>query len=231
MIEVTEGSETKDIDIVVGRPLKTFNVSGRIVDAETGKPLANIKYGLSQRLGEGSTQSRVGQTVSNVNGEFSLENLIPGKYSVFIVPEESGLRGDWVSFEVVDTDVADLVIKAGKSSSLSGVVVLEGAEEEAARIKPRELYIDTWVESTETTFGTNNSTPVNPDGSFRVTGLRKGRVHFGLAFPNEGAKRIGLVRIERDGIPQAGLTLKDGEQVIGLRLVINYLTGCDSRTD
>jgi len=44
LLEVTEGSETKNVDIVVGRAVSTFRVSGRVLDAETGKPLVNIKY-------------------------------------------------------------------------------------------------------------------------------------------------------------------------------------------
>src|SRR5215213_3925235 len=123
-IEVTEGSETTNVDIVVGRPQSTFKVSGRILDAETGKPLPGIKYGVYRSYGEHSGSSTSGGTVTNATGEFRLENVLPGKYSVFIVAEE-GVRGDSVSFEVVDRDITDLVINAGRAASVSGVVVLE----------------------------------------------------------------------------------------------------------
>src|SRR5215213_6891724 len=225
-IEVTEGSETKDIDIVVGRPLQTFQISGRIVDVETGKPLTNTKYGMNQNIDENSSYSVVGRTFSNSNGEFTSENIAPGKYAVFIVPEESGFRGDSVSLEVIDRDITDLLIKAGKASSLSGVVVFEGAEGAAPAVNLRELYINAWVESTKMRFNTNNSVPVNADGTFRISGLRKGLTHFGLASRSDDAKQIALVRVERDGIVQPdGVTLRDGEQVTGLRLVAKYLTG------
>ena len=103
VIEVTEGSESANIDIVVGRPVQTFKVSGRVFDAETGKPLVHIKYGVFQGHGDsGGGSSRVGEEYTNANGEFRLENVLPGKYAVFIVPDDSGVRGDHVSFEVVD---------------------------------------------------------------------------------------------------------------------------------
>lgn len=225
-IEVTQGSEVTNIDIVVGRPVTTFRASGRILDAETGKPLLNVKYGVSERHGEHGGSSTVGQNVTNANGEFRLENLMPGNYVVFIVPGDSGVRGDSVSFDVVDRDVSDLVINAGKAASLSGVVVFEGAGESAAN-KLNDLFINAWVESTEEFFGGGFAQSVNPDGSFRIGGLRKGHILFGLSSRTQGDRKpVDVVRVERDGIVQpGGLTLKDGEQVTGLRVVVKYLTG------
>ena len=226
VVEVTAESEATNIDIVVGRPVTTFKISGRVLDAETGKPLSNIKYGIYQGSEQGGG-STVGRNFTNANGDFRLENLLPGKYVVFIVPENNDVRGDSVSFEVVDRDVGDLVINAGKAASLSGVVVFEGAEESGARIKPNDLFINAWAESTQNYFGGNSSQTVNPDGSFRIGGLQKGRVRFGFASRSQNdSKPIDIVRVERDGVVQtSGLTLKDGEQVTGLRLVVKYLTG------
>ena len=226
VIEVTAGSEATNIDIVVGRPVTTFKVSGRILDAETGKPLLNIKYGIYQGTEHGGS-SAVGRNFTNVNGEFKLENVLPGKYTVFVVPEDSGVRADSVSFEVVDRDVGDLVINAGKAASLSGVVVFEGLEESGATRKLDDLFINAWVENKQKYFGGNARQAVNRDGSFRIGGLEKGRIRFGLASRSQNdSKPIDVVRVERDGIPQAsGLTLNDGEQVTGLRVVAKYLTG------
>lgn len=226
VIEVKEGGEARDIDIVVGRPLPTFNISGRIVDADTGKPLSNIKYGLHQTVDQNSSHRMVGRTFSNANGEFRLENILPGNYAVFIVPGESGVRGDSVSFEVVDRDVSDLLIKAEKASSLSGVVVFEGAEEKTPASHIPDLYINVWVEATTASFHTSNSVRLNPDGTFRISGLQKGLAHFEFASRTGAASKLALVRIERDGIAQPkGLTVQDGEQITGLRLVVKYLTG------
>src|SRR5262245_56248328 len=44
IVEVKEGAETADIDIKFGDPMKTYEASGRLIDAETGKPMpqANV---------------------------------------------------------------------------------------------------------------------------------------------------------------------------------------------
>src|SRR5215216_2719243 len=227
VIEVTEGGETTNIDIVVGRPITTFKVSGRVVDAETGKPLVHIRYGVYQGHADGGGgSSRVGQDYTSPNGEFRLENVLPGKYSLFVVPEDSGVRGDNVSFEVVDRDVTDLVIKAGKAATVAGVVVFESGEESKPGFKFNELIITGWADGSEQRFSGGFSKPVQPDGSFRIGDLRNGRIRFFFASPTRKDRQIQVVRVERDGVVQpGGLILKDGEQVTGVRLVVKYLTG------
>jgi protocatechuate 3,4-dioxygenase beta subunit len=223
VIEVSEGSETRNIDIVIGRALPTFKVRGRILDAETGKPLPNVKYGVYRSYGERGGSSSVGQNITNVNGEFRFENVLPGTYSVFVVPEDSGVRADSVSFEVVDHDITDLVIKAGKAASLSGVVVFEGGEE----IKPNSLMINAWAQSNGQQFTGSMPHTINPDGSFRISGLRKGFARFSLNSrePND-RRQLAILRVERDGVVQPqDLFIKDGEQITGLQLVVKYLTG------
>ncbi|HEX8709876.1 MAG TPA: hypothetical protein VF723_16665, partial [Pyrinomonadaceae bacterium] len=42
IIEITDGSEATGVDIVLGRKARTFTVTGRVLDAETGQPVPNI---------------------------------------------------------------------------------------------------------------------------------------------------------------------------------------------
>lgn len=64
-------------------------------------------------------------------------------------------------------------------------------------------------------------------GSFRISGLGQGfaRFQFHSREPND-QRQLALLRVERDGVAQPqGVSVKDGEQVSGLRLVVKYLTG------
>jgi hypothetical protein len=47
ILEVTESSEIKDIDIVA-RAASTFKLTGRIIDGETSKPLPNVRLVVQQ---------------------------------------------------------------------------------------------------------------------------------------------------------------------------------------
>ena len=187
--------------------------------------MVHIRYGVYQGTDHGGS-SRVGQDYTNANGEFRLDNVLPGKYTLFVVPEDSGVRGDNVSFEVVDRDVIDLVIKAGKAATVAGVVVFESGEELKPGFKFNELFISGWADGGEQRFAGVFSQPIKPDGSFKISDLRKGTVRFHFGSPTRSDRQIQLIRVERDGVVQpGGLTLKDGEQVTGVRLVVKFLTG------
>jgi protocatechuate 3,4-dioxygenase beta subunit len=103
VVEVTAGGEVNNVDIVMtSRVSRGFKVSGRVVDGETGKSLANVGYGISQKFGESGSSSISGSR-TNADGEFRFDNVVPGNYSVFVEsPQNSDLRANPVPFEVTD---------------------------------------------------------------------------------------------------------------------------------
>ena len=147
---------------------------------------------------------------------------------MFVENDRNGnFRGNSVSFEVVDRDISDLVIKISKGFTLSGVVVLEGVEEKALTTMLGGLYISAEPANPESNFAGNSVAPVKPDGSFTIAGLQSGitRIDVGT-MSRSGSKYVAVVRLERDGIVQpGGINVKEGEQVTDVRVIIKYLTG------
>lgn len=224
-IEVKEGSETEHIDIVVGPPTGTFKVSGQVVDSETGKAIANVSYGVTVTIdradGSSSSSGSTGGERTNANGEFRLENLSPGRYTIFTAPtEESHVPSASVSFDLVDRDISNLVIKTTKGSSLSGVVVLDGNENLSLLDRVR---ICAATEGAERTFSSAMSSPIANDGAFAVKGVRSGLIRIWLCSFGGDRRQFEVVRIERNGIPQPNaFEVKEREDVIGLRVVLKY---------
>lgn len=217
IIEVTEGSETRDIDIVFSRTQPTYTVKGRLVDGDTGQPVPNVSYGIT-RYEPGGSSSHGWGVVTNVRGEFKIDNLTPGTYAVSLAPPPDGdWRVDETRFEIVDHDVTDLVFKTIKSGSISGVVVLEGVDEKTANEQLSRMSIMAFsVERTGTPRGRTASGSVNADGSFQINGLSGGTVNFHLS-SNLNAR---IDRVERDGMIQTrGTVIKEREHVKGVRIV------------
>ena len=223
VIEVSEGSEATNIDIALGPPLQMFSASGRVINSETGAPVSQVRFGF-HRIKEGRVEYVNLTAASNARGEFTLEGLTPGKYGVYLFPDQTTeLRAEKTTFEVVDQDVTGVTIKLAKAATISGVVILE-SDDKVAKQKFPDLKLHSYVESFPGT-SVNASSPIGPDGSFRLTGLPSGTANFTI-FPSGGFAPTGFVisRIERDGASVANLELKDGEAVSGVRMFVRYGT-------
>jgi protocatechuate 3,4-dioxygenase beta subunit len=224
VIEVTEGSETKDVDIVAAAAVATFTVSGRITDG-TGKPVPAVPLGVHQS-DESSSRSSTGGVVTNSNGEFKLEDVLPGKYQVFIAPmENSDVRADPVPFEVIDQDLTGLEIKTKKGASLSGMVVMESAYEKPSADMFKGLRVFAWFEGASPDYDSGfRAVQLAADGSFKLIGLAAGNAHLDFTYSNESnGRQFEILQIEQNGVVQPSISIKDGEQVGGVRMVVRQL--------
>lgn len=223
VIEVREGSEITNVDIVAVRSnVSGYKVTGRIVDGENGRPVANVPYGL-MRLSDDGTESMHTNLVTNSDGQFTFDNVVPGHYAVFIVREKSVVRAKPTPFEVIDGDVSGLVVKTLPAGSLSGVVVFEGKPFERT---PGDLVMYVWIDSNGDYFEDSEPQSIGADGRFKLAGLSGGAASLMLHAANPGTPQVGIVRVERDGVvlPRS-FPLQEGEHVEGLRVVAKRFTG------
>jgi len=228
IIEVSEESEAKDVDIKLGAALQTFSVSGRVIDSEKGLPLPNIQFSF-QRLAGQRAEFINTPLASNVQGEFFAEGLVPGKYQTYHFQEMNrDLRAEPLTFDIIDQDVSNIVLKFSKGASLTGVVVIE-SEDKTVLQKLQQMRLMAYrIASPGTGFAQPSSALVSADGSFRIGGLPGGTINIQLsgAMGPFDLKGFAISRIERDGVAlPRGLELKEGEQVAGIRVVIAYGNG------
>ena len=224
VIQVSEASEVKDVDISLGRTLQTFSVSGHVISSESGLPVPNVRYGLTRIVGERSEYVS-GGIASDSRGDFVVEGLLPGKYAlVQSANQTNDLRLETTGFEVVDENITDLPIKLVKGATISGVVVLE-SDDKAARSKLLQLQMRGYI-SGGPGYLNSFSSMIAADGSFRFGGLQNGVVNLtitekNMPFPPKG---FAISRIERDGTVTPRLQVKDGESITGVRVVVSYGT-------
>lgn len=227
LVEVTEGSEATNVDITLRRPQSTFRISGKVVDADTGRPIADVVYGLHKIRKDGSTSTS--GLVTNSQGEFRFDNVTPGKYSVFIENSRSPeVHADPVQFEVTDQDVTNLVLKASSGNTISGVVVVDGVDEKTARSLLNGATILGQITNDPTRSRAYRPTfrMIAADGSFRLSGLPSGIIQFSVFAGNtEGRRECEVVRIERNGMVEPHVEVKDREQINGVRLTVKIHRG------
>jgi len=225
VIDVSEGSETADVDITLGRALQTFTATGRVIDGEKGLPIPNIRFSVQRLVGQ-RVEFVNSQIVSNVQGDFVIEGLLPGRYGITMLQNQSNeMRAEALNFDIVDQDISGVVVKLAKGASLSGVVVIE-SEDKAVLAKLSEFQVRGFiVPQGGGMVSSSASSPVGPDGSFRLAGLGSGIVNFNIGTMNRPLppKGFNIARFERDGVVvKGGIEIKDGEQVTGVRVVLSY---------
>ena len=134
-------------------------------------------------------------STSNSRGEFKLEGLTPGKYAIFILPQqESTIHADAVTFEVLDQDVTELVVKSSPGASVAGTIVLENSEDKAAFARLLQLSILGFVQSETATGNISHSATINADGTFLLQGLEPGMAYISLGAPRDRALIKGFFR-------------------------------------
>jgi hypothetical protein len=167
--------------------------------------------------------SAVGPIASNKDGEFKLENVIPGHYRLFADPgDQSDWRADSLMVDVVDKDLSGLELKTRKGASLTGIVVLQ-SDEKAPPLKLEDLVIYAMIQ-TPSEYSGGYGKRVAPDGSFKLGGLGPGRAQIMLSTSNRsGYREVEIASVELDGVAQPkGIDLKEAEQINGIRVVVRY---------
>ena len=235
VVEVGEGDEVTGVDINVGEAKKTYRVSGRVVNADNGQPVAGAAIGLGSLSPDGGRIGGGGYSGAHSNsvGEFQLSNVAPGKYAAFttvVLGLDRGVNyySEPVICEVGDSDKDGIEIKVRKGGSINGLVVIEGTNDPAVLGKMSQLMLHFYgmpgaPGQLSTPYA--NYVKVNPNGGFQAQGLPPGKVLIDLAIP-DSLPGLSQVRIERDGAPQPrdGIEIGAGEQVSNLRLVAAYGT-------
>ncbi|HEX8285446.1 MAG TPA: carboxypeptidase regulatory-like domain-containing protein [Pyrinomonadaceae bacterium] len=230
LVELKAGDEAEDVDISLGRPIKTYKAAGRFVMAETGEPVPGVTYGYGvlDPAGRRTSAFGGGQT-TNARGEFVAEGLAPGRYLVFNMTgmEATEFYSEPAQFDIVDADVSGVTVKVRRGASVSGVVQIEGLSDRAAlaRMLP-QVRVYGWVETrNQQAVPPFSSRPpaVNPDGSFRLSGLRPGKLRIGAAA--DAVKGLSAARVEMNGVNiTGGVDVAEGAQMTGVRIVLSYGT-------
>jgi hypothetical protein len=228
IVEVSEGSETNNIDITLGIASQTFSASGQLVD-ENGQPAPNLRFGIQRQIGQ-RIEYMNSSTMANSRGEFIVEGLVPGRYTGFLLGNpNSNLRVEPLTFEISDHDVTGLIIKLTKGATIAGTVVLENGDKALfAQLSQVQLRGFAVVPSDGGgTFGSSAVSPIGPDGSFYLSGLPPGTINIMFSAPGSPFPPKGFVisKIERDGIfNPRGVEIKQGEQLTGVRVFVAYGT-------
>ena len=234
-VQVDAGAEATGVDIQFSVTEKGFVISGRVLDSESRTPIANamVTYSKTQKgsTNDPSASKPVGMTSTNDKGEFRFAAVTPGNYKL----EASSLGpltgtggsqfyADPFEFEVESTNVDKLDIKVHRGAALSGVVIIESADPQDSLDRYGQLILMALVNDPATNVFSSANSVVGPDGSFRLGGLKPGRVT--LRTFSISARRPGIARVERSGVElPPKFEIQDKEEITALRVILTPAIG------
>jgi len=245
-VQLTAGSEAAGVDIQFGGTDKGFVVRGRVVDSEKGTPIANamVAYSKARKTPgeevsvaihtEGGQSELSGMpggfTTTNDKGEFRFASVAPGSYkletaSVGALAGTGGSQfyADPLSFEVQSANVDKLEIRVHRGAGISGVVVVESADNQDTLDRFGQLMLMAIVVDEATEGVSSGNCVVGADGGFRLGGLKAGKVN--LRPFSMSPRRPGLLRVERNGVEvQGGFEIQANEEVTGIRVILTPAT-------
>jgi protocatechuate 3,4-dioxygenase beta subunit len=223
VIDLSEGFEATGIDIKMADAKKTYDVFGRVVNADTGQPMAGVRMSFGSLMDGGKRIGGFGTfgNQTDAQGEFHIPGVLPGKYAVFASPEQdSDLYSEPVLFEIGDEDVTGLVVRMRRGGSISGVAVIEGTNDPAILSKLSQIQVYANVRSEELSAPSGRPANVGTDGGFALRGVNPGMARLNIFYRAE-TPRFSILRLERDGAAlREGVQINPGEQVTGVRIVI-----------
>jgi len=177
----------------------------------------------------GGTRHGVPATTDD-EGRFRCADLAPGPYQLSLW----GLRqvssahfSEKIRFEVTDSDLSGLEVKAIRGSTISGVVVIEGVGDQAVKSKLQQMWIGVSVTGFRGSAGDGGDNELHDaltakiagDGAFSLTGARPGIASFYTQSGQEGA--FFIRRVERNGAEiRSAFEIGRGEQITGVRIVL-----------
>ena len=223
-VEVSAGGEVTGIDITLGLPVKVYRIGGRIVDQATAKSLPGVGLTVMIEDERGRQRGEIsGPWRTNAAGDFSIGGAPPGRYRIRPDGDDaSNTYGEEISLEIKDQDATGVEIKMQRGSSISGKVVSDGVGNSVELLPMKEFILMADVGVPISLNEGPGVTKIKDDGSFRISGLRPGRVKLLLTASTPGSREFSLLSVESaNGMAlNEGFEIGQGEEVTGLRVVV-----------
>jgi hypothetical protein len=233
VIELSAGAEKTDINITIVPPEKTYSVSGRLIDAHSGRPVPYVYIGhqpLDSNVSTNIFPNYSDNRITDEEGGFSVAGLLPGRYRLHtstISDRDTEWYSDDLIVEVAGADLSGIELKANSGASISGVIVIEGANDRRITATAAGLMVITSSSHiSEDVSGKSISCRVGANGKFRLPGLRAGAFRLSVLPSWNPERPLSMERVEVGGqLVSGAIELSERQSISDARIVMVYGDG------
>lgn len=206
-IQLQAGEERSGVDFRLS-PVQAVSVSGRVVAAATGRPLADVGVTLVPRTeGFSPLVARSFQRADPATGRFTIANVRPGSYALgaFYRDGETELYARQ-EIEVGSTDLEGVELALSPGTRIQGRVAVEPG---GASLKLDEARVSLEPQQENLGFGGFGTGRIKEDGTFELPNLAPGRYSVRIYRLPEGSY-LKAARWGDQDVLSAGLTIQPG---------------------
>ncbi len=219
-VPVTLGQELANITFAL-LPSRAVRISGTVVDSR-GQRVTNgfVMLQDSSETSVGMFMQRGGGRVRQ-DGSFTISNVTPGNYTLFVNSGMMGLGGDdnemaTQPVTVGNEDVAGVHLVLSRGATVTGTVL--AAEGSAGNLNTGGLMVMQQPARSEAFMMGMRQARVEPDGTFKISGIQGRRLFRINGLPPTWT--LSAVVLNGSDITDTAVELKSQEEVIGLQILV-----------
>jgi hypothetical protein len=232
VIELSAGEEKADVNVTIVQSERTYTVSGRLIDAASGRPVPYVVIWHQPLDGNMSTDifpNYIDNRITDEGGNFSIAGLLSGRYRLYISTmndRDTEWYSDDLTVEVAGADLSGIELKAHSGASISGVVAVEGENDRRMITSPAGLTVTAYSTDSDNLSGRSVSSRVDASGKFRLPGLRAGKFGLSVMLSGNPGRSLSMRRVEVAGQPvRDAIELREGQSISDARIVMVYGDG------
>jgi 5-hydroxyisourate hydrolase-like protein (transthyretin family) len=234
-LQIVAGDEKTDINITLAdRPLRS--ISGIITFKADNRPVTRARISLKRKDEEMDSPSPLEEPVVNTDeqGRFTFDEVQDGSYTLTVAPPRpfpqrygygqasSSANKDTIGkfaakqleINVGGTDLTNLLIEVTNGGRINGVLTVDGG-------KPLPRSILVYLESASGERTEQSPASLQPDGAFTLEGIAAGSYFLRVGIQSDARYYTKSVMQGRSDITRETLTVKEGEEISNVRMVIS----------
>jgi uncharacterized surface anchored protein len=215
-VQVSAGAEVNGVDMAL-MEVSSYSISGRVLTSD-GKP-AHSAYVMPVRIPLELPRVYGPGSGTDLQGNFKMPNLLPGKYRLMAhLLEEGKQQSASTVVELGEEDVSGVSLVLGDGAEVSGRILLDGPKQ---KLDPRQVRVDLIPEGGfELRMFGGGSAEAKEDFTFHQTNIAEGLYRFQVTLP-PGNSYVKSIRVEgREGVDQP-LEVRGNDRISGVEVIVS----------
>ena len=216
-VQLAAGADVGGFDITIIQA-RSYSVSGRVL-MPNGSPAQSVWIMSSNESNKGVFAMMGRSTDTNLNGDFSLSGLVPGRHRLYTrAGGGEDMQMASTTVDVADQDLNGLTLVLGKGAQITGSIV---TDREDSDLDWRRISLN-MVPSHHVgriSFG-GTATTLEENFTFKIVNLPEGPYHLAVRLP-PGNHYVASIHAEGHDITDRPIEMRNNDRLAGVEVHVS----------